>query len=200
MFRRAVVALVVGALAAPTGSAADPVPVRGSQVTYSPSVEVQGKDRNVKLSLTGVGLRTRIGLRVYAVASYIQDGAAVRTAEDVVKADAVRLLHLVMERTVEPAEFLGAFKDAVGKTYPADKFAAEFKQLAEAVGDTAAAKGDHVTMLYVPGAGVRIRLADKVDVTVKGADFARALWEVYLGPKPIDESLKKGLVGMLPPP
>lgn len=199
MFRRAVAALVIGALAAATGSAADPVPVRGSQVTYPPSVEVPIKDGNVKLALTGVGLRTRIGLRVYAVTSYVQDGAAVRTAEDVVKTDAVRMLHLVMERTVEPGDFLGAFRDAVAKTHPADKFAAEFKQLAEAVGDTPASKGDHVTLLCVPGAGVRIRLADKVDVTVKGADFARALWEIYLGPKPIDEALKRGLVGMLPP-
>lgn len=198
MFRRAVASLVVGALVA-TAPAADPVPVKGSQVTYPPSVEVPVKDRNVKLGLTGVGLRTRVGLRVYAVASYVQDGTPVRTAEDVVKADAVRMLHLVMERTVEPADFIGAIKDAMAKSYPADKFAAEFKQLTEAVGDTAAKKGDHVTLLSVPGAGVRVRLADKVDVTVKGADFARALWEVYLGPKPVDEVLKKGLVGMLPP-
>src|SRR5688572_15728272 len=104
MFRRAVVALLAGAITAATGAAANPIPVRGTSVTFDPAVYPTLNDRPVRLTLTGVGLRTRVGLSVYAVASYVQDGAAVRTAEDVAKADAVRLLHLVMERTVEPAD------------------------------------------------------------------------------------------------
>src|SRR5438132_5855663 len=170
MFRCAVVTLAAAALGAPTAVADDPVPVKGSKVTYAPTVSVPVKDKDVQLGLTGVGLRKKTGFSVYAVASYIQDGTAVRTAADVVKADAVRMLHLVMERTVQPAEFIGALKSAVGKSYPADKFEAEFAQLAEAVGGRAAARGDHVTLLSVPGAGVRIRMSDKVDVTVKNAD------------------------------
>lgn len=195
MFRRAVVALVVGAVAAATGVAADPVPVKGTSVAYPPAVAVTAKDKPVRLNLTGVGLRTKVGIGVYTVASYVQDGTRVAGADDVLKADAVRLLHLVMQRSVEPADFIGAFKAAVGKTHPADKFAAEFKQLGDAVGDTAAAKGDHVTLLSVPGEGVRVQMGRKVDVTIKSPAFAQALWEVYLGPKPLDEGLKKGLGG-----
>ena len=167
MFRRAVLALVVGAGTAATGMATEPVPVKGSSASYAPSVAVVVKDREVQLHLTGVGVRKRVGVAVYAVASYVQDGAMVRTAEDVVKADAVRMLHLVTERNVQPADFIGAFKSAVGKTYPEEQFAAEFKQLADAVGDKSAAKGDNVTLLYVPGAGVRIRMADKGGLTAK---------------------------------
>ncbi len=199
MFRRAVVALLVGAVAVGTVVAADPVPVRGTSVAYAPTVSVTVKDKAVQLNLTGVGLRTKVGFGVYAVASYVQDGTRVKGAEDVLKADAVRLLHLVMQRAVEPGDFIGAFKAAVGKTYPADKFAAEFAQLATAVGNTAAAKGDHVTLLHMPGEGVRIQIGRKVDVTVKSPAFAQALWEVYLGPKPLDEGLKKGLVGLPTP-
>jgi hypothetical protein len=114
-------------------------------------------------------------------------------------ADAVRLLHLVMQRTVQPTEFIGAFRAAVGKSYPEDKFAAEFKQLADAVGENAAVKGDHVTLLHAPGEGVRVLAGKKVDVTVKSPSFAQALWEVYFGPKPLDEGLKKELVGRLKP-
>jgi hypothetical protein len=199
MFRRAVVALVVGAIAAATGAAADPVPVKGTSTAYAPTVAVTVKDKAVQLNLTGAGLRTKFGVGVYAIASYVQDGTRVKGAEDVTKADAVRLLHLVMQRTVQPTEFIGAFRAAVGKSYPEDKFAAEFKQLVEAVGENAAAKGDHVTLLHVPGEGVRIQVGKKVDVTVKSPAFAQALWEVYLGPKPLDEGLKKELVGLLKP-
>lgn len=198
MFRSAVLALIVAAVAG-TGKAADPVPVKGTSVAYPPIVSATVKDKAVQLNLTGVGLRTKVGFDVYTVASYVQDGTRVRGAEDVAKADAVRLLHLVMQRTVQPDDFIGAFRAAVGKSYPEDKFAAEFKQLVEAVGKNAAVKGDHVTLLYVPGEGVRVQVGKKVDVTVKSPAFAQALWEVYLGPKPLDEGLKKGLVGLLAP-
>jgi hypothetical protein len=198
MFRPAAVALVVTAVAG-IGTAADPVSVKGTSVTYAPTVSVTVKDKAVPLNLTGVGLRTKLGFGVYAMASYVQDGTRVKGAEDVVKADAVRLLHLVMQRTVQPTEFIGAFRAAVGKSYPEDKFAAEFKQLVEAVGENAAAKGDHVMLLHVPGEGVRIQVGKTVDVTVKSPAFAQALWEVYLGPKPLDEGLKKELVGLLKP-
>ena len=42
------------------------------------------------------------------------------------------LLYLVMERAVGAGDFIDAFKTAVGKSYPADKFAAEFAHLAVA--------------------------------------------------------------------
>lgn len=195
MLRRAIVALVVGAVAAAAGSAADPVPVKGTEVKYAPTATATVKGKPVPLTLTGVGLRTRLGAHVYTVASYVQDGTRVKGPADVLAADAVRVLHLVMQRTAQPAEFLGAFRAAVGKSYPDDKFAKEFAQLAEAVGENAAAKGDHVTLTYLPGEGVRVQLGKKVDATVKNPAFAQALWEVYLGEKPLDEGLKKGLAG-----
>jgi hypothetical protein len=197
MFRRAVVTLVVSAIATASASAADPVTIKGSLASYPQSATVAvGGNKTVKLNLTGVGLRKRV-VTVYAIASYVQEGVAVRTADDVVKADAIRLLHLVMERNVDSDDFIAAFRGAVAKNYPEDKFAAEFKQLVDAVGNKAASKGDNVYLISMPE-GVRVRLADKVDVTIKNPAFARALWEIYLGENPIDDTLKQGLVGMLP--
>jgi len=197
MLRGVLVALGV-AVAVSHGVAVEPISVRGTSVTYPQAVTVPVKDRTLQLNLTGVGVRTRIGLNVYAVGSYVQDGATVRTAEDMTNVNAVRVLHLVMERGVDANDFIGAFKAAVGKSYPADKFKTEFGQLADAVGNKAVAKGDHIFMISEPDVGVRFRIADKVDLTVKNPAFAQALWEVYFGQKPLDETLKKGLVGLLP--
>jgi hypothetical protein len=197
MFRRAVLALAVGAVAV-SASAADPVPVKGSSATFARSVAVPVGGKDVTLRLTGTGLRTKAIFNVYAIGSYVQDGATARTAEDLPTADAVKMLHLVMERTVEAADLIGTFKAAVGKIYPADKFAAEFAKLSAALGDRAARKGDHVTLVAAPGAGIRFRLGDAVEVTVGDATFARAVWEVYFGSKPVDEGLKKGLTSLLP--
>ncbi|VTR95128.1 lipoprotein transmembrane : Chalcone-flavanone isomerase OS=Singulisphaera acidiphila (strain ATCC BAA-1392 / DSM 18658 / VKM B-2454 / MOB10) GN=Sinac_0769 PE=4 SV=1 [Gemmata massiliana] len=136
MLRFAICALVV------TGPlmAADPVTVKGTSVTYPPAVSANVKDKDVQLSLTGVGLRTKVGFNVYTVASYLQDGTRVQKAEDLARTDAVRLLHLVMQRTVQPDAFIGAFRTAVGKSYPDDKFVGEFTQLVNAIGKNAADK------------------------------------------------------------
>lgn len=41
-------------------------------------------------------------------------------------------------------------------------------------------------------------LVGKAQVTVKDAAFARAVWEMYLGRRNIDEDIKKGLAERLP--
>lgn len=184
------------AFAAGSLSAADPVAVPGSDVKFPPTVGTAAGGKPVTLKLTGVGVRTRAIFKVYAIGSYLAEGTAVKTAEDVAAADAPKMLYIVMERNVSGKDFAEALRSGVGKTHP-DKFAAEFKQIADAVGDQTASKGDHVSLLYLPGVGLRVQIVGKVDLTVKGADFAAAVWGVYLGGSPVDEKLKQGLASMI---
>jgi hypothetical protein len=194
---RCTFALILSAALAASAAAADLVPVEGTGVKYprTTTVTVGGQPTNLKL--TGVALRTKLIFNVYTIASYVQDGAVARTGEELTKLEAPRMLHLVMERTVSSSDFIGAFKTAIAKNYPANAFAAEFAQLTAAVGGKSAEKGEHVTLLYTPGSGVRIQIPGKVDVTIGDAAFAQAIWEVYLGPKPVDDGLKKGLTSLI---
>jgi chalcone isomerase-like protein len=196
MVRAAACFLIVG-LTALNSPAADPVAVKGSTAKYPPAVSAAVGQKTYRLNLTGVGLRTKLGFGIYAIGSYLEDGARVRTAEELMKTDAVRALHLVMERDVQPREFVDAFKTAIGKNHPADKFRDEFDQLLKAVGDRPLKKGDQIVLVAAPTIGVRIQIVGKVDVSFKNAAFTEALWEVYLGARPLDEKLKKGLTEML---
>jgi coproporphyrinogen III oxidase-like Fe-S oxidoreductase len=196
MFRAAASVLFV-ASAALNIPAAEPVAVKGSATKYPTAVSATVGQKTYRLNLTGVGLRTKLGFGVYAIGSYLEDGARVRTAEELMKTDAVRALHLVMERDVQPREFVDAFKTAIGKNHPADKFQDEFAELMKAVGDRPLKKGDQIVLVAAPATGVRIQIVGKVDVSFKNAAFTEALWEVYLGARPLDEKLKKGLVEML---
>ena len=196
MVRYTVCILLIG-LWSVNSPAAEPVAVKGSSAKYPPVVSIMVGENAVKLNLTGTGLRTKFGFGVYAIGSYLEDGAAVKMAEELMKTGAVRALHLVMERDVQPREFVDAFKTAIGKNHPADKFKSEFTELLTAVGDRALKKGDHIVLVATTATGVRIQVVGKVDVTFKNSAFADALWEVYLGARPLDEKLKKGLVEML---
>jgi hypothetical protein len=196
MLRFAACLVAIGVVTA-SSPAAEPVPVKGSTAKYPPAVSVALGEKAVTLNLTGVGLRTKLGFGVYAIGSYVQDGVAVRTAEELMKSDAVKALHLVMDRDVSSRDFVDAFKTAIGKNHPADKFQEEFAQLMKAVGDRPLKKGDQIVLVAAPGTGVRIQIVGKVDETLKNPAFVLALWEIYLGEKPLDANLKKGLTAML---
>src|SRR4029453_15544700 len=101
MFRFSPSGLVIG-LFALNSPAADPVTVKGSSAKYPPAVSITVGEKAVRLNLTGVGPRTKLGFGIYAIAGYSEDGPRVRTAEELLKVDAIRALHLVMERDVEP--------------------------------------------------------------------------------------------------
>ena len=56
--------------------------------------------------------------------------------------------------------------------------------------------GDRYALTYIPGKGTELTLNGIPKGTVKGADFAAALFSIWLGPKPMSESLKKELLDL----
>jgi hypothetical protein len=53
--------------------------------------------------------------------------------------------------------------------------------------------GDRYALTYVPGVGTELALNGTTLGTVEGADFAAAVFAIWLGPQAIDESLKTQL-------
>ena len=56
-------------------------------------------------------------------------------------------------------------------------------------------KGDEVVMDYLPGSGVHVTVKGVDKGVVPGADFAKALLSVWIGPEPVTSSVKKRLLG-----
>jgi hypothetical protein len=190
----AVVLLVVGS----TGlMAADLVDVPGSSTKYFSEVEASISGRPVKMILSGVAVRTKLIFNVYTVGSYVQQGAKVKTAEELAAADCAKRLHLVMERTVDGKDLAEAFRAAIRLNYPEPAFDDEVATLVQFIRNTSAQKGDHILMTHVPGVGLHFSVAGKADFLIKNVRFARAVWDIYLGPKNLGENIKKGLVSRL---
>lgn len=160
----------------------------------------RAKVGNADLVLNGAGIRTRAIFKVYVGALYLQekktsaaDALAMRGAKRVA-------LHLLRDLT---AEQVGNALNDLGDTMTeAEREAfkgqmADLKATMEAVG--AAKEKSVVTLDFVPGAGLRIALdgAPK-GKTVEGEDFYRALLQLWLGEKPIDRTLKSGMLGAAP--
>src|SRR5438105_322194 len=98
---------------------------------FPASTETKIGDEQVKLLRTGTATRKKGILKVYTVASYVQQGVKVRTAEELAATDSVKRLHLVFLRSVSGKEMAQTFRAAVRLNYPEPAFADEVKQLTD---------------------------------------------------------------------
>jgi hypothetical protein len=54
---------------------------------------------------------------------------------------------------------------------------------------------DRYALTYIPGKGTEMTLNAKSVIKIKGADFARAYFAIWLGKKPLDKGLRDTLLG-----
>ena len=55
--------------------------------------------------------------------------------------------------------------------------------------------GDRYSLTYVPGRGTELALNGEPKGIIEGAEFAAAVFSIWLGPKPMNEKFKKQLLG-----
>lgn len=152
------------------------------------------------LVLNGAGIRTRAIFKVYVGALYLAEKKTA-AAEALALKGAKRVsLHLLRDLTAEQVG--GALNDLGEIMTEAERESfktqmADLKATMESVG--AAKEKSIVTLDFVPDTGLRIAL-DGVQKgkTIPGEDFYRTLLKLWLGDKPIDRSLKSGMLGAAP--
>ena len=174
-----------------------PVGVPGSETTFTDEVEASVTGRTVLMKLTGTALRSKRGVHAYAIAGYVCKEAEVHSAEELAHADVPKRLHLIMERPLDGKTLAQSFRAAVRLNHAEPAFDSEIKSLEQYMRNMSARKGEHLMMTHLPGIGLHIRVAGKVDFVIRSVAFSRAIWDIYLGEKNLGESLKKGLASRL---
>lgn len=191
MLVRNLIAAALLACAAPAAWAAE---IEGVQLEDRIAPGASGQE----LLLNGAGLRTRFFFDVYVAGLYLaqkQTAAAEAIALPGAKRVALRLLRNVSAKTL---------LDALNEGMQANNSAAELEALKTQLGELAALmnaigeakKGDSVALDFDPQSGTRVSLNGKeLGKPIAGAEFYRALLRVWLGDKPVQDSLKRGLLG-----
>ena len=152
------------------------------------TLEVEGK----KLTLNGMGLRTKVVFKVYVAGLYLEEKSSDPAV--ILTKDQTRRVDMVMLRDFEKGKITEAMKAGFEKNN-ADKFAALKDRLERFMAVIPDLKeGQTLSMTYVPGKGTSVK-GPGADVSVEGKDFADALFSVWLGKAPVDEDLKSGMLG-----
>ncbi len=150
---------------------------------------------NDKLLLNGAGFRKKLFIKVYAGGLYLMQKDT--DPQKIVDADVsmgIRM-HFVYDGVSSKKLIKGwneGFNNATGGNIAPikaeiDKFNSFFTEEAK--------KNDIYDIIYIPDRGVSVFMKGKLKGTIKGIEFKKAVFGIWLGAKPADKKLKKGMLG-----
>jgi hypothetical protein len=174
------------------GTAGAQVQIEG--VKLEPSVQVGG----TSLVLNGAGLRTRAIFKVYVAGLYVPQKSG--DAAALLAQKGPRRMAIAMLRNVDADSFAGALNDGL-KANLSEAQVTGFKSQIEALNANLKAvgeakKGDLIHFEFTPEAGTRVLVNGQPrGAAIAGDDFFAAVLRIWLGDKPVDGTLKKGLLG-----
>lgn len=155
------------------------------------TIDVAGK----QLKLNGMGLRTKFFVaKVYVAGLYAETPSKDPAA--LINADEIKRVKMVMLRDLSRDQIAEAIREGFEKNNKAqlpqlkarlDNFIAQMP--------AAVKTGDVLELTYQPGKGTEVTAKSGQATQIEGKDFADALFSVWLGKFPVDESLKRGMLG-----
>ncbi len=152
---------------------------------------------STELVLNGAGLRRRVFFQVYAIGVYFPK--KIPSAPEAINAPGPKRVSIYMLRNVAAEQFSEALADGI----KANHSEAEAKALEPRVRELAAImaavkeakKGMHIALDWT-GAGTQVLIQGKpAGAPIAGEDFYRALLRIWLGDQPVQDDLKKALLG-----
>jgi hypothetical protein len=148
------------------------------------------------LKMNGGGIREKFFLDLYVCVLYVEDKTS--DANTVINDDKKMAIKIkVISGMVDNENFEEALREGFDKSTGGDISGVKDRM------ETMIAEGfkediktnDFYDLVYVPGTGTTLYKNDKALVTVKGLDFKKALFGVWLCDEPADDDLKEDLLG-----
>ncbi|WP_458700806.1 chalcone isomerase family protein [Sulfurospirillum sp. 1307] len=148
------------------------------------------------LVLNGAGIRSKFIFDLYVAGLYLQKKN--NDAKDIINANKPMAIKLHIISSLISSEKM---KDATmeGFENSTNNNIAPIKEKIEAFIDVfkeEIKKDDIYTFIYEPSNGVEIFKNSQLKSTIKGLDFKKALFGIWLSDKPAQESLKKNLLNI----
>lgn len=174
------------------GAGAQPAELEG--VKIDATAQVGG----TALQLNGAGVRTRAIFSVYVAALYVPQKAGDTAA--LLAQKGPRRITLTMLRNVDADTFAESLNDGLRKNHSEAQLAGWKAQIETLNANLKAAgeakKRDVIQIEFTPETGTRVVVNGQAKGTaIPGEDFYTALLRIWLGDKPADAGLKKGLLG-----
>lgn len=163
-------------------------------VRFDPVLDLAG----ARLQLNGAGVRQRFMVGIYAAGLYVSKKSA--DAEALATQGGPKRVTLRFLRDVDGELFVNSLHNGLKANHSAEQLTGwqtQVESLSATIGTIARARrGDTVTFDFNPAEGIRVTLNGATrGPVIQGQDFYAAVLRVWIGGKPADEGLKKGILG-----
>jgi len=164
-----------------------------SGVTLPEKIHLDKSD----LVLNGAGTRTKAIFNIYVAALYLEKKT--RSAEAVLSSSGTMRVELHVLYKLTAGDFMEAFNKAINDNHAPQEYAPiaarliHFSRAFRDVGEVD--KGSVIVLDYIPGIGTILTVNGKERQRIAGEDFYHAMLKIWLGKKPVQESVKKALLG-----
>ena len=185
MKRSALFAVAFGLSLAATASAGE-----FAGVKMPDAITAEGKT----LKLNGMGLRKKVVFKVYVAGLYVESPS--KDSAAIIAADEVKRMQLSVLRGLSTSQVAEAIEEGFEKGATKGQMAAlkaRLEKLRTMIPNVV--EGDQIVFTYVPGKGTVVSAKGPDKGVIEGKDFADALFSVWIGPTPVQEDLKKHLLG-----
>ena len=152
-------------------------------------------DDGAVLQLNGAGIRTKMFFDVYLAQFYLEKPSA--SAAEAIAADGKkRMIMHFLYKEVSRDKLVEAWNEGFRNNTASEELAGlqaridQFNELFEDV-----RKGDVVVLDFHPATGTAVTVKGRQKGVIPGKDFNDAMLKIWLGEKPVTESLKKELLG-----
>ena len=159
--------------------------VSPNQITY----------QNSTMTKNGQGTRIIFFMKVYEGSLYLETKNS--NAEEIVNMDAPMAIRIDVTSTMVTAEAMkkalseGLEKSTGNNTAGISK---EIIQLSSSF-DSDVSSGDYYEFIYLPNLGTHVVKNSELVELIKGMDFKKAFFGIFLSDNPIQKNLKKAMLG-----
>jgi len=148
---------------------------------------------NTPLKLAGAGLLRYWGFKAYVGAFYLEEGFTIEEA----LSNRAKRIEIEYKRSIKGKDF----GPATDKSFAKNVDAATLKRLRPQIDYHNSLyedvkPGDRYSLTYIPDRGTELALNGNPKGLIEGADFAAAVFSIWLGSKPINKSFKKQILGI----
>jgi len=159
-------------------------------VHFENSYETAG----IKMKIQGTGLFRYLGfIKAYAGAFYLEEGSSLKD----VLSDKPKRLEVEYFHALKGEDFGITTNKVIAENTDAltlEKIRPQINYHNSLYEDVQ--PGDRYSLTYIPGRGTELALNGKTKGIIKGADFASALFSMWLGEFPMNKPFKKQLLGL----
>jgi hypothetical protein len=147
----------------------------------------------ITLILNGLGLRTKYAFKVYVAGLYLPQKSTDPAA--ILKPDVPKRIVMHFVRNVSKSQLTDGFSESFQNNTPeaAKTLKPDIDRLFSVLDSVK--DGDELVFTYIPASGTSLAIKGKDTLTIAGPNFAEMLFSVWLGPKPPNAALKKGILG-----